>query len=331
MRGPCRWGTLKVENALDLWLSPQGREFARHAREGTWRTRKYLAPHIRRLLGGRDLARLTQADIALMQHELQRAGMAPGSINITTHAVFLALLRDFVSIGKLRDAVRTRVKFAPQLARDRKVRIAHYTPQQRDKAIVSFEGRDRALVAFLFLTAVRRGEAAGLYRSDITWDAKPAPVVIERTRGRDGEITPCKTPRSQRTIYLSDWAYEEILPLKDGDPAAHLFLSPQGCPIDMETFATRVWHPTLRKAGLPRLPLHGTRHTWVTCALSLGLEIEEVAAQIGDTPEMVREVYDHFIRRFDPNLAVLPPRLESPPPATQIARERTVPYLRLVR
>lgn len=318
-----------VTDALDLWLSPQGLTFAQAARKGTWRTRVHLSVHIRRVLGQRHLNKLTAADVAHLQHDLRTGGMAVGSTNTTTHGVLLALLRDFEAIGKVRPAVRARVKFAPQLAAERSIKLSYYTMAQRDAAIVAF-GRDRPLVAFLFLTGCRRGESAGLFRSDVDWQARS--VVIERTRSREGGTTPCKTERSRRTIYLSDWAYDELLPLREGEPGAHLFLSPQGQPIDMETFATRTWHPTLKAAGLPRLSIHGTRHSWVTTALSLGVEIEDVAAQIGDTPETVRAVYDHVIRRFDPNAATRPPT--SPPTALAVVAGRSAserPYLRLVR
>lgn len=52
-------------------------------------------------------------------------------------------------------------------------------------------------------------------------------------------------------------------------------------------------------AGLPRLTPHGLRHSFATAALEARVPVEVVAARLGNTPRMVREVCSPVIPADD--------------------------------
>jgi len=59
------------------------------------------------------------------------------------------------------------------------------------------------------------------------------------------------------------------------------------------------------EAGLPRITPHGLRHSFATAALTAGVQIEVVAARLGNTARVVQEVYAHALPADDQSAAQL--------------------------
>jgi integrase len=74
---------------------------------------------------------------------------------------------------------------------------------------------------------------------------------------------------------------------------AHVFAGPSGEPLNPAT-VSRAFDSIVKTAELPRITLHGLRHTWATLALLDGIPAKVVAEVLGHSSTRVTEdVYQH--------------------------------------
>nr|WP_238393226.1 tyrosine-type recombinase/integrase [Myxacorys almedinensis] len=78
-----------------------------------------------------------------------------------------------------------------------------------------------------------------------------------------------------------------------------VFLSPRGYAIDSHNLLNRTWRPVVEELvdiGEVReyLPLKHCRHTFITLALEAGIEVKDVAALVGNSPDVI---YRHYAAR----------------------------------
>ena len=170
------------------------------------------------------------------------------------------------------------------------------------------------LLLTLAYTGMRRGETLGLQWKNI--DFKNKTITIERTRDNKGARTP-KTKNSYRTVPVDEllirqlqayrkWCLETKLyyGLKFKDES-FVFISYQtGEPIGDNTpmYALRrllekVNHGQNDK--LPQITLHGLRHTHCTILLSKGANVKAIAERLGNTPQMIYEIYGHVLEEME--------------------------------
>ena len=114
----------------------------------------------------------------------------------------------------------------------------------------------------------------------------------------DGRIGPPKNVYSRRAVEIPAPLHLRITKLCRGKSKSDfLFATRTGMPRDTRTIAKRVWHPTLQKAGLPRLRQYATRHTAATLWLASGESPAWIARQLGHaTTEMLHRRYSKFVR-----------------------------------
>ena len=72
-----------------------------------------------------------------------------------------------------------------------------------------------------------------------------------------------------------------------------LFTHPDGSPLKPAT-VSRIFDRLVKEAKVPRITLHGTRHTWATLALLEGIPAKVVAEVLGHSSTQVTlDVYSH--------------------------------------
>lgn len=164
------------------------------------------------------------------------------------------------------------------------------------------------LVAFLFGTGLRWGEATALRCGDV--DLTAGTVTVTRAWKRDGRIGPPKSKRSRRTVQLAPETVDTIRPLIEGRPAdAWVFTNARGDRVRHQTFHDNVWQPAVRLAngepartgrgpgrrldatGTPITPAtvplgkrprpHDARHSCASWLLAAGVPINYVQAHLG--------------------------------------------------
>lgn len=196
----------------------------------------------------------------------------------------------------------------------------YFSPAELNKFLQSAKEHENETNYTFFLTlaftGVRRGEALGLQWKNI--DTENKTITIERTRDGKGVRTP-KTKNSYRTIPVADplirqlqayrkWCLETKLyyGLKMKEDS-FVFISYQnGEPIGDNTpmYSLR---RLLEKANigvkpkdkLPTVTLHGLRHTHCTMLLSQGANVKAIAERLGNTPQMIYEIYGHVLEEME--------------------------------
>lgn len=157
-------------------------------------------------------------------------------------------------------------------------------------------------------TGIRRGEALGLQWKNINFDNKT--ISIERTRDNKGIRTP-KTKNSYRTILIDDVLVNQLKAYKKWCKEAMLsfgykiredsfvFTSFQtGQPITDNSILYAV-RRILKNTSLPPITTHGLRHTHCTILLNRGVNVKVIAERLGNTPQMIFEIYGHVLKELE--------------------------------
>lgn len=157
-------------------------------------------------------------------------------------------------------------------------------------------------------TGIRRGEALGLQWKNINFDNKT--ITIERTRDNKGIRTP-KTKNSYRTILIDDvlviqlkaykkWCKEAMLSFgyKIREDAFVFTSFQTGQPITDNSILYAV-RRILKNTSLPQITTHGLRHTHCTILLNRGVNVKVIAERLGNTPQMIFEIYGHVLKELE--------------------------------
>ena len=172
----------------------------------------------------------------------------------------------------------------------------------------SGEAGDRlhGLWVLLATTGMRRGEALGLRWSDLDLEAGRTRVVqtIIQIAGVVSVGEP-KTGRGRRSVSLDSatvavlrdhrhrMRQERLLVGADFSDLGLVFHQPDGSWLHPEA-VSEAFLRRVRRHGLPRLTLHGLRHTWATLALERGIHPRVVQERLGhSTIAITLGIYSH--------------------------------------
>jgi integrase len=201
----------------------------------------------------------------------------------------------------LKDAVRKRLvvrnvadEADPPKSRDTKPKPPKAWSAEELRRFLDHVGDDPLYPAWLTLamTGMRRGELLGLRWRDL--DPKAGRVSIERAItaiGYEVVVTQPKTPRSRRSVALDPQTISALKGLpRSLDPDALLF--PGVHPDEFsKAFARHV-----KAAGLPKLSVHGLRHTHASLALAAGVHPKVISERLGhSTISLTLDTYSHSI------------------------------------
>jgi integrase len=152
------------------------------------------------------------------------------------------------------------------------------------------------LVAFLFGTACRFGEAVGLRWRNVSDDFKS--VLICQTFSR-GEFRNTTKTKKSRTVNLTPAISELLRSLseKPHKPDDLVFQSPKGLPVDDHCFNRRAWHKVLGELEIEYRKPYCTRHTAISHALANGANPIDVAAATGHSVRTLHERYASSINQ----------------------------------
>lgn len=135
---------------------------------------------------------------------------------------------------------------------------------------------------------LRRSEVLGLRETDIDFSLRCATVHSTRHRitGEADVIQDTKTDKSRRTIAVPDALLQEIESLvKEHHASAYnstdyLIQNGFGEPMSPSTL-TKYIAKIESKASLPRVSVHGLRHTFATMLNATGVDIARISAELG--------------------------------------------------
>jgi len=284
---------LRLGEWLERWADERIR--SRNIRPSTQRKygeyQRMLAP-----LANIPLARLSPLAIRARFAEL--AGLSPSSRR-HLFQFLRAALRDAVRLGLL-EANPIEAVDPPAGGVVRPARAWN-----REQAAAFLEvARSHRLYPMFYLmltTGIRIGEAMALRWED--WQGER--LYIRHTLSKDGSLGPTKTPGSSAPIYL-DPATQELLHQHQGHQLEErttarrwkdhglIFPSERGTPLFYRN-VMRTFRGLIERAGLPRIGLHGLRHTYTSLALQAGLSPKQVADRLRHKdPTLTLRIYQHL-------------------------------------
>ena len=168
------------------------------------------------------------------------------------------------------------------------------------------DDRLHALWVLIATTGMRRGEALGMRWSDVDLDKGRLSVVqtITQTRSKVVIGEP-KTASGRRSIALDEATVgvlrdhrkamleERMLVGPDFADEGLVFHHPDGACLRPDAVSAQFLR-RVEKHGLPRLTLHGLRHTWATLALEQGIHPRVVQERLGhSTIAITLGIYSH--------------------------------------
>jgi integrase len=264
----------------------------------------YIIPNI----GNMPLAKLTPGHLNRLYAELLESGKQDGSPLGTettrkVHRLIHRALKDAVKWNRVARNVAT-IADPPRAQRPK---MEAWTAEQLDMFLD--HASDDRLYALWFLfatTGLRRAEALGLRWSDIDLDA--GRLSIRQTLayvGTKATFSEPKTDSSRRLVDLAPPTVEAVRTHRSRQAEERLAIGPgyatfnlvfahvDGQPLKPATIS-RTFDRLAKTAGVPKITLHGLRHTFATLALLDGIPAKVVAEVLGHSSTRVTEdLYQH--------------------------------------
>ena len=220
------------------------------------------------------------------------------------HAVVRNILDDAVHRGLL--AVNAaHLASSPRFRRDHHRRRKAWTAQELRCFIDSVAGqRSHRWFWLAAYTGMRRGELVGLRWRDIEFEH--ARLTIVRTVicvGARMQEAGGKTPNAARTIdldlatvqLLADWRAEQAAHFGADDANRWVFTKPDGDLLHPQSLS-QAFDRAVATAAVPKISLHGLRHTHATLLLKAGVPLKVVSERLGHaTPAFTMATYQHIL------------------------------------
>lgn len=285
--------------------------YARHVRV-------YLVPQ----LGGIRLDRLTAADLAVFYNALRKQGARGKPLAENTvariHATISRALADAVEMGlRATNPARNLPRNArPKQGRAADQELRYWTAEQLTAFLAVVreeEPRYYPPVRLAAFTGMRRGEVIGLRWQDVDLDGASLSVRqtittaddLERGTGAKVVQGPPKSGKGRRidldpetVAVLRSWRLQQAqdrLALGTWPDHGLVFTREDGALVAPGNLST-IFDRLVRVSSLPRISLHGLRHTHATILIRIGTPVKVVSERLGHaTVQITLDTYSHVM------------------------------------
>lgn len=265
---------------VGMWLETRKVRASTAART-QWALQHYLLPRFR----DRPLGAINRREVQTWVRELEAIGLSKGSVE-RCYTLLAQIMREATEEDLIVKSPCRGIKFDQDAPEARKPRVLSTDEAATLLDVLAPKPWAHTLVLFLLGTGTRFGEATGLRRSRVELLRRPPAVSIaEALHEVNGVLAfgPPKSKASLRTIPLASPVAEALavhLPL-NGEPDDLVFTSPRGQPLRRTNFASSVWVPARKAAGLEDLRVHDLRHSCASWLADGGVPEVVVASVLG--------------------------------------------------
>lgn len=292
---------------LDQWLAYWMDEVVKPNRAETtvYGYNKIIDNHISPALGDITLQKLTPQDIQKYYTMLMREkGLSPNTVR-RHHDLLSSALRMAVKQDVLFRCPTDRVE--PPLVIPFEAKF--YGPEDLRRLCLLSEGTWLEVVVKLAAgLGLRREEICGLRWPNVDFNQRVVRIKEARTAAGASIIQKTtKTRSSTRTLYLSDSLYnlllreqqrqqqECVLSGRDWDGAGMVLLDRHGEPYPPNAVSL-AFTRFIRRNNMPKITLHGLRHTFATVASAQGAPLFDIGKALGhSTPSTTGRIYTHLL------------------------------------
>lgn len=254
--------------------------------------------HVLPRLGQRQLRQITPAMLNQLYADLLSAGNLKTGAGLSAktvsyvHTIVHKVLADAVDLGLVNVNVADRAKPPRPRAKDSK-EIKSWTAVELRRFLVLIEGhRLEAAWHVAAFTGMRRAEILGLRWRDLDLEARR--LSVRQTLVSVGYEIVKSTPKTHqaRTIDLDPGTVERlrrhrVRQLREREEWGSdyhdndlVFCREDGSPVHPHTFS-QAFERIVARSELPRIPLHGLRHTHATIGLAIGVPAKVVTERLG--------------------------------------------------
>jgi len=218
-----------------------------------------------------------------------------------------AVRHRYLDYNPVRDAERPRGQGEDE-GDDMSIRIL--TPSEINRLIdAEKDPKYKTLFMLAIMSGARQGELLGLKWTDVDWFNKQ--IHIQRTFNKARWYKP-KTKESNRKIDLGPAMMAELKKWMLACPPNDLdliFPNGAGKPLCQSHMLSRYFFPAMKKAEIPRIRFHDSRHTFASLLIEQGENIKYIQSQLGhSSPDVTLRVYAHLMKPTNPKAAL---RLEN--------------------
>ena len=292
---------------LDQWLAYWMDEVVKPNRAETtvYGYNKIIDNHISPALGDITLQKLTPQDIQKYYTMLMREkGLSPNTVR-RHHDLLSSALRMAVKQEVLSRCPTDRVE-PPRVV---PFEAKFYGPEDLRRLCLLSEGTWLEVVVKLAAgLGLRREEICGLRWPNVDFNQRVVQIKEARTAAGASIIQKTtKTRSSTRTLYLSDSLYnlllreqqrqqqECILSGRDWDGTGMVLLDRHGEPYPPNAVSL-AFTRFIRRNNMPKITLHGLRHTFATVASAQGAPLFDIGKALGhSTPSTTGRIYTHLL------------------------------------
>lgn len=295
---------MTVHEYFTLWIADKVPPVVRKAQARDYR--RHVEGYILEPLGDIALAELTARDILGLRAQLLQRGLSLKYVKNILGGSFKAMIRDAREIDRVITGDpfvgvrwgRVPVPGPEPFTADERSRILGWFEHKRFgfHCGVATEGPRMhvhppyyASAHMLFWTGMRPSEAAALRWKDV--DLEGRVVRIVRSRHLYEESAP-KTAQAMRTVELfpeTARILRSIEPLRV-TPDMYVFTTTSGGPIEPKAFSTH-WYRCLRALDIRVRGMYATKDTYISTALTAGVNTSWLEAQTGVRYETLRRHY----------------------------------------
>jgi len=291
--------------AEDRNLSPKTRERYQQLAE------RQILPH----LGTQPLQKLTPARVAAWHGELLRAGRSDGR-PLTARTVGHAhrLLHVALAHAALRELVSRNVASLVHPPKVQAAEVRSLSAPEIGQVLQGLTGHRLFPVAALAIgCGLRRGELCALRWGDVDLMAGRLRVCASLEQTRAGlRMKEPKTRQGRRVVSLPEVAVRGlrdhwrgllerrlVLGLGRPEPDDWVFTLADGSPMP-PNYLSRLWKRALAVRKVPRIGLHGLRHSHASALIAAGVDPLTISRRLGHgTPAFTLSTYGHLFADTD--------------------------------